>query len=135
VVDCSRQAGRRRTRALPRPGTASEMRSGGGDLLTARETAASPRGGAQGWTPYLAPHPSGWHEGPAPRGDHRRARTTRVNQQDRHLGRHWAVGRRGTLRSLEKQRERSPLVNPNASTRWGRWRSAGRTSWPISRIL
>jgi hypothetical protein len=41
------------------------------------ETAASPKGGAQGRTAYLAPHPSGWQGGPAPRGDHRRARTTR----------------------------------------------------------
>jgi hypothetical protein len=37
------------------------------------ETAASPWGGAHGWTAYLAPHPSGWQEGSAPRGDHRRA--------------------------------------------------------------
>lgn len=28
------------------------------DLLAARRTTASPRGGAQGWSPYLAPHPS-----------------------------------------------------------------------------
>jgi hypothetical protein len=36
------------------------------------ETAAGPRGVAQSWTAYLAPHPSGRQEGAAPRGDHRR---------------------------------------------------------------
>jgi hypothetical protein len=41
-----------------------------------------------------------------------RAPTTRGNNgQDRCLGRHWAVGRQGALRSPEKQREH-PRLNP-----------------------
>jgi hypothetical protein len=44
-------------------------------------------------------------------------------------GRHRAVERRETLRSLEQQRERS-FWSTRMHPRWRRWRRAGRTSWP-----
>ena len=54
------------------------------------------------------------------------------NGGDRHLGGRWAVRRQGPLRSLEKQRERSSWPTPMPSPCRRRWRSVGRTSWPVS---
>ena len=55
------------SRALPGPGTASEMRWGAAVISSRHaETAAGPRGGVQSWTAYLAPSSLG-PGGPAPR--------------------------------------------------------------------
>jgi hypothetical protein len=63
---------------------------------------------------------SSWHAETAagPRGDHHRACTTPARDgRDRRLGHHWAVGRRGALRSLEKQTAHLSTTPPMSFTR------------------
>jgi hypothetical protein len=93
---------------------------------------AVPRG--QAWQLNLCweeccPRGAAWSGGARPTGYH-----TDLSVQDRSLG---PSSRRRTSSSIEKPREAARtflLVNPAASLRWRRRRSAGRTSWPISRI-
>jgi len=76
------------------------------------------------------PRGSAWSGCARPTGCH-----TTTSAQDQPLGP--SLGRE-TSGSTEKPREVArafPLVNPTASSHWSRWRGAGRTSWPVSRIL
>jgi hypothetical protein len=75
------------------------------------------------------PRGTAWSGSARPTGYH-----TDPSVQDRTLG---PSSGRQTSRSREKPGEVARtflLVNSAASLRWRRWRSAGRTSWPVSRI-
>jgi hypothetical protein len=105
--------------ASPRPPSRATTRQPGG--RAAQRTRRSRRGLPPSWRAVGLRQADGTPHSP------RRARST--------LGP--SLGRR-TSRSIEKPGEAPRaflLANPTASAYWRRWRSAGRTSWPVSRIL